>query len=245
MTHPGTPRDVDLDAWRQKFAFHPADTRAKQLGHQLVRKAVMALGDLLHWVVPASDDKSVMFRLLGDVLMLANRSLAVQGGPPLVGNGGEEYLEIVLLAALRNYEATQLPEDPRIREYEAEQRGEPKGYESPFKTHGHDGEHFDLKNGDALGVTGGVRVQAPEGAIHDEADTEAPETFRAEFEDGDVKLNVVGGRGYVALGTTADNYPPQSDVDGRYGWYANLTTPTAVNQLLSAVAAAGDRAFTA
>jgi hypothetical protein len=235
MTHPGAPRDVDLDAWRDKFAFHPADTKAKQLGHQLTRKAVMALAELLHWLVPPSDDKSVMFRLLGDVLMLANRSLATQGGPRLVEGGGEEYLEIVLASALRSYEKTALPEDPRIAEYEAQQRGE------ALPAHG-----LAERDGQLVqGLTGAVVTEAAEPGIAGEKDSEDAETFAWEFEDGDVTLKVVGGRNGIAVATTGPIPPPVENDDARsYGWFANLSSPTQVNELLSAIAVAGDRAFT-
>lgn len=221
MTRPAY--DVDLDAWRAKFAFHPANTPAKQLGHQLARKAVMALAELLHWLVPASDDKSTAFRLLGDVLMYVNRALAVNGGPPLVGDGGEEYLEIVLLAALRDYERTALPEDPRIAEYEREQLATPPDVREE--------------------TSGPIVTPAAEPGVYAERDAEDPDTFRAEFEDGDLLAAIVGGRGYVAVGVTGTTEPPQSDLDGRYGWYVNLHSPQAVNELLSAIAAAGERSF--
>jgi hypothetical protein len=234
MTRPAY--DVDLDAWRNKFAFHPADTTVKQLGHQLARKAVMALAELLHWLIPPSDDKSTAFRLLGDVLMYSNRALATGGGPRIIDN--EAYTEITLQAALRTYEATALPEDPRIREYEAQQRGEhPVG--SPSGLVGADPDASTT-----MGVTGGLRQEAPDAAVYGEAETEDPETFRAEFEDGDVTLNVVGGRGYVALAVVGPVVPAEPNEDGKFGWYTNLSSPHATNQVLSAIAAAGDRAFT-
>ena len=257
MTRPAY--DVDLEAWRNKFAFHPADTKAKQLGHQLARKAVMHLAELLHWLVPASDDKSTMFRLLGDVLMLANRSLATNGGPHLPV-GDEQYLEVTLQAALREYERTDLPEDPRIREYEAEQRGE--GRAEGLVEHGGRLESVgltlpaDAASHVSLGLTGAVVTEAAEPRIAGEQPTADAETFRESFQDGDCLLKVVGGRGYVAIATTLIAQSPHpllgpvgsapaipEDDEGDFGWYVNLTSPTAVNQLLSAIAAAGDRSF--
>jgi hypothetical protein len=221
MTRPAY--DVDLDAWRAKFAFHPADSRTKQLGHQLARKAVMALADLLHWLVPPSDDKSTAFRLLGDVLMYSNRALAVNGGPRLIEGGGDEYLEQVLEAALASYAHTQLPEDPRIREYEREQLAAP----------------------DATGQTSGpVVTPAAEPGVYAEQDTAPADRFEAEFEDGDVTLRVIGGRDGVSLAVVGPQ-PPPADRDGgrEYGWYFNADKPQSVNQILSAIAAAGERGF--
>jgi hypothetical protein len=251
MTHPGQARDVDLDAWRAKFAFHPANTVIKQLGHQLARKAVMALAELLHWLVPPGDDKSVAFRLLGDVLMLSNRALATNGGPRII-DGDEAYTQQALEAGLARYGATELPEDPRIREYEADQRrehptGSPSGHITGMVERDGHLEPVTFRTDDPraqLGLTGVVVSEAAEPAVYAERPTEDPETFRAEFEDGDVILKVAGGRGYVSVAVLGPPGPPLPDKDGLYGWYTNLHSPTVTNELLSAIAAAGDRAFT-
>jgi hypothetical protein len=218
-----------VDDWLKELAFHPADTKLKQLGHELARRAVASLMQLLYWLLPPGRNKSLARTHLELVVMYANKALAVGGGPdPLM------YDEEVLKAALKTYAGVQLPSDPRIEEYQAEQRGEAPTLPGA-----------DPAASTTLGVTGGLRQEAAEGAVYGEAETEAPETFRAEFEDGDCSIKVIGGRQHVAVAVVGpEGLPIDPDEDGKFGWYVNLTTPTAVNQFLSAVAAAGDRAFT-
>lgn len=123
------PYDVDLDAWLNKVGFHPADTPVKQLGFSIVRQAVANFGAMLHPIIPASDDKSTMYRLLGDVLMNASRALAVNGGPPMTNpdalEDAEEQLRAILAAlegeAMRAWGAS-LQRDAR---YEAAQLTDP------------------------------------------------------------------------------------------------------------------------
>lgn len=116
MTHPGAPRDVNLDDWLDGIGFHPADTVAKQVGHQAAREYIANLGAVLHELLPAGRDKSIAFTLLEDVLMRTNRALALGGGPAVQS---DEYIQL-----LRN----QLDASPiglsRDHRYEAEQRGE-------------------------------------------------------------------------------------------------------------------------
>lgn len=81
MTHPGTPRDVDLEVWLDGVGYHAPDSRAKLLGHQVTREYVASLGTMLHEVLPAGRDKAMVFSALEDVLMRANRALALGGGP--------------------------------------------------------------------------------------------------------------------------------------------------------------------
>lgn len=238
MTNPQAPRDVDLDAWMNGFGFHPADTKVKQIGHQLARKAVAALAGLLHWLVPAGREKSLAFTHLELVLMYANKALAVGGGPAIMG-GDPEYTENVLASALQQYARVEIPEDARIQQYEADQ----------LKGQGHYADQASApgapEDAPKLGFTGAAVVQAEEPAIHGEQPTEDPETFRAEFYDGNITLKVVGGRGYVALATCGPTPPVAETTDPTsFGWFANLNNPAEVNQLLSAVAAAADRSFT-
>lgn len=114
--------DVNLDEWLSGVGFHPANTELKQLGHEVVRKLVAQLGVQLHYVLPPGRDKSLTFTALEDVLMRANRALAIEGGPDP---------ERVTAGSLRGILAdgslgdAKLPEDPRIEQYKAEQRGEP------------------------------------------------------------------------------------------------------------------------
>lgn len=128
--HPGQPRDVDLADWLNGVAFHPADSRSKQLGHAIVRQSVANLGGLLHSILPPGQDKSVAFRHLTDLMMYATRALAINGGPrPVFHEDPAEELESLALmndSLVREGEVfgAVLAQDPRIKEYEAQQRGE-------------------------------------------------------------------------------------------------------------------------
>jgi hypothetical protein len=118
------PRDVDLAEWLDGIGFHPANTPLKQTGHELARSLVALVGTHLHQLLPPGRDKSLAFTHLEDLLMRANRALALNGGP-------RESVALddaqALLADLRRAQAligAQLPDDPRIDAYKAEQRGE-------------------------------------------------------------------------------------------------------------------------
>jgi len=116
MTHPGTPRDVDLDSWLDGIGFHPADTMAKQVGHQVAREFVANMGAVLHELLPAGRDKAMVFIVLEDVLLRANRALALGGGP--ADQSDEAIAELAAQVAASPIGL------PRDRRYEAEQRGE-------------------------------------------------------------------------------------------------------------------------
>lgn len=113
--HPGQPRDVDLDGWLDGIGFKPANTERKQLGHEAARQTVAEVGRLLHGLLPAGRDKSLVFTLLEDVLMRANRALALSGGP-------HEWMDDETLKRLAAHGP--LEQDPRVDTYKAEQRGE-------------------------------------------------------------------------------------------------------------------------
>lgn len=149
--HPGAARDVDLAAWLNAAGFHPADTTLKQLGHQAARTVIGELGTILWQILPPSHEKSLVFTALEQARWAANQALAVHGGP------GEHVTEDNLRELLASL-AVDMPADPRIREYEAQQRGEElgravvadvpekaTGYVSPFQAPGHDGEHHALR----------------------------------------------------------------------------------------------------
>lgn len=111
------PRDVNLDEWLVGVGFHPADTELKQLGHEAVRQLIADTGVRLHKILPPGRDKSLTFKALEDVLMRANRALAVAGGPDS---------QRVTAGSLRGmigppFGDAVLPQDHR----KAEQRGEP------------------------------------------------------------------------------------------------------------------------
>lgn len=155
------PYDVSLDEWLNIVGSHPADTPVKQLAFGVTRQAVANLGAMLHPIIPASADKSTAYRLLGEVLMYLNRALAVGGGPhvehPDALVGAEEQLRAVKAALEAEAEAlgAWLQSDAR---YDRQQLTDPppvtrtpvdvepaSGYVSPFKGHGHDGDHHAMR----------------------------------------------------------------------------------------------------
>lgn len=235
-----TPRDVDLDAWKNDAAFHPADTPLKQLGHELVRRAVVGLGELLHWLLPAGRAKSLVYTHLELVRLYANMALASGGGPALL-YGDEVYTEAAVAAALRDYEGVSIPEDPRIAQYKDSQLS--GGF-----------EHAVL-DGPPSGLLGAVRQEAAEPAIPGEMPTAPEHEFEWTFEDGDGLLKVRAAKGVVSIVTVLNSSPeyarregadpqPWADREGDVGWHIGMTKPFDVSQFLSAVAAAGERAFT-
>lgn len=120
MTTPAQ-RDIDLDGWLDGIGFHPANTELKQLGHEVARKLVAQLGVQLHYVLPAGRDKSLAFTALEDVLMRSNRALAIHGGPDPENVTAGSLRGIIEDGTLGD---AKIPEDPRIEQYKAEQRGD-------------------------------------------------------------------------------------------------------------------------
>lgn len=115
--HPGPSRDVNLGEWFNAAAFHPADTELKQLGHEAARRLIGEIGTSLWHTLPPSREKSLVFTLLEQVRHYANQALAVHGGPG-------EHVTVEHLRALLDNLIVEMPEDPRIEEYKAAQRGE-------------------------------------------------------------------------------------------------------------------------
>lgn len=212
--------DVDLDAWKNRSAFHPADTKLKQLGHELARRAVVYLGELLHWLLPPSQEKSIAFQRLDEVRLYANMALAVNGGPALL-LGDSVYTEDAVSAALQRYASVVLPSDPRIGEYEAQQRGELPG---------------PAPDAPAQGMTGVVVQQAAEPGIAGEKPTAPDHEFEWADASATVKIVVHGYNGAVQLLL----------IDQETGTAVAkvVEAPFDLNQILSALAAAGDRVFT-
>lgn len=123
-THPGAPRDVDLEEWLDAVAFHPADTPLKQVGHELARQLIALLGTHLHQLLPPSREKALVFTALERARWAANQALAVHGGPR---TGVQlETAQAILDDARRMAEriGAGLPEDPRIDDYKAAQLAE-------------------------------------------------------------------------------------------------------------------------
>lgn len=152
-----TAYEVDLPAWLKGLGFHPADTEVKQLGHEAARRLVAELGVTLWQMLPPGKDKSILFTLLEDVTMRANRALAVNGGPkPEVT---AEHLHLVL-----DRLTTELPEDDRITEYKAEQIARAKTEEAAAEPVTVDGEP-DYLDMNEVRVTGPA-YDAIEGVLH-------------------------------------------------------------------------------
>ncbi len=239
--HPGTPRDVDLEAWKNEAAFHPADTRLKQLGHELARKAVVALGELLHWLLPPGRAKALAYTHLELVRLYANMALASGKGPQLL-YGDAAYTEDAVEIALRNYRDVDLPEDPRIAQYKENQLA--PGLDAALEKAHADGSIFSerptLPGADAdaprSGLTGVARQEAAEPAIHGEQETAPEGTFHWTDEGRHVQVDVYGKDGEVQLILT--------DQDHGVSIAKVLDEPLPVNQILSAMAAAGDLVFT-
>jgi hypothetical protein len=119
-----TPRDVDLNEWLDGIGFHPANTVSKQLGHEAARSLVALLGTHLAELLPPGRDKSLAFTALEDVLMRAERALALGGGPR-EGVQDEALHEIIedarAIGVQLGSRLAQLAGDPRIDHYKAEQ----------------------------------------------------------------------------------------------------------------------------
>lgn len=121
QAHPGTPRDVNLAEWLNAAGFHPADTEAKQMGHEAARVLVGLLGKHLHRLVPAGREKSVVFSHLEQARHYANQALAVHGGPP--AHVDVDDLRELLMDTKRIAEeiGATVPEDLRIEQYKTGQ----------------------------------------------------------------------------------------------------------------------------
>lgn len=79
MTSPA--RDVPLADWLDGVAHHAPTTNATVLAHTVVRRLVADLGTTLFQILPPGRDKILVFTALEDVLMRANRAVAISGGP--------------------------------------------------------------------------------------------------------------------------------------------------------------------
>ncbi len=77
-------RDIDLQEWLNGTRHHPPAGEDTILAHQAARNLVAKLGTSMFQLVPPGRDKSLLFTALEDVLMRANRAIAISGGP----NGG-------------------------------------------------------------------------------------------------------------------------------------------------------------
>lgn len=217
--HINGPRDVDLAAWLNKSAYHPARTPVQQLAHSIARQIVANLGALMHPLVPAGDDKTTAYRLLGDVLMYLNRALAVGGGPPI---SEEEVPEVEaalrgMLASLEGEAAALEALLQRDRRYEHAQLSEPAPREAPG----------------FLGVAG--EAPAEEGTVPDRADRAyaagVPHTLEIPDSSGAARVAVSSAPGAVTLHLVGA------------GSAAAFLEPDHLSRLLETLAGAGSNAF--
>jgi Lon protease-like protein len=74
-------RDVRLDEWINGTRHHPPANEATADAHAKARDLVAWLGRELHELLPAGRDKNLAFTHLEDVLMRANRAIAIHGVP--------------------------------------------------------------------------------------------------------------------------------------------------------------------
>jgi hypothetical protein len=78
------PRDIDLSQWLDGTRHHPPLDESTKLAHEAARALVGQLGISLFQLVPAGRDKSLLFTALEEVLMRANRAIALHGGPDVI-----------------------------------------------------------------------------------------------------------------------------------------------------------------
>lgn len=220
MTHPGAPRDVDLAQWLDGIGFKPANTERKQLGHEVARQLVGEVGGLLHDLLPAGRDKSLTFTLLEDVLMRANRALAL-------GNGPQEHLTTEFLRDQATSGA-QLPADPRIDEYKADQRS--RGPESEVATgnqlYGEAYAQDPLPDDDLRSTHATIHTNDPEITV----EVTGSRSSRV------VQVAVLGTRERIqtAIGEMGGNFT---------GLYASINDPSELSGLLRKISEAGEVAF--
>lgn len=102
-----TPRDVYIAEWLDGVGYHAPTTDVGRLAHEAVRGLVGELGTTLWQLLPPGRDKSMVFTLLEDALMRANRALAINGGP-------REHITEGELRAIIVGTAADVAEDPRV-----------------------------------------------------------------------------------------------------------------------------------
>lgn len=215
------PRDIDLAEWLDGIGFKPANTEAKQLGHEAARQTVAWLGRSLHGLLPPGRDKSLVFTALEDVLMRSNRALALGGGPNEHNSADDLRRAIEGLSALAEGYALPLPEDPRIEQYKAEQRGEAPGQEplpDDFQMQGEQSYDATVSTDDAeikIELSGSATSRRVQLGV-----TSTPERVKVCQDDA--------SRGEGPKFT---------------GFYAGFTAPDHLSAFLREVAAAGQVAF--
>lgn len=151
-------RRSEAAQFRDGLGFHPANTKRIQLAHEAARLLAALMGTHLVHLLPQGREKSLAKTALEDVMMRSNRAIALGKGPhPLVDDDLLAEMVGDLKSILRDLGAD-LPEDPRIEAYKAEQRGESVDPLAPFeyrREHGEPEHYTQLE----IGLTG---VAGPE-----------------------------------------------------------------------------------
>jgi len=230
MTQPGptVARDVNLAEWLNGIGFHPANTEAKQLGHEVARNLVAQFGAVLSWLLPAGRFKSLAFTELESVLLRANQALATGGGP--VSGDLDALRELATLRLVHGIDVS-LPSDPRIEAYKAEQRGE-----------------------EAVEPAAENTEAAPEETVQPDEDDAV--TFRATIQGDDhgFPLEMVADAHghYIQVSVTAEraqveaalNEPdPRATETGRMGMWMTITDPDTLAEVHSKLDEASRVAF--
>jgi hypothetical protein len=236
-------RDVDLADWLDGIGFHPADTRRKQVAHEAARQRVADLGEDLHRFLPPGRDKSIVFTLLEDVLMRANRALAVGGGPTDVET------DVQLEAYAQNGPLTP---DPRIEQYKAEQRGAAQPDTSAPSFRWSDGTtrpYAETEINKAQDEIEGVRAEQFPRWDNLAQNYDATVTT----DDAEIKLEVTSSaasrRVQIGVTSTPERVKMCQDDASRgegpkfTGFYAGFTQPDHLAAFLREVSAAGEVAF--
>lgn len=214
-------RDVDLVEWLNGIGFHPANSERKQLGHEVARQIVGDIGQMLHSLLPPGRDKSLAFTALEDVLMRANRALALGGGPQDVLSTG------MLREHAQMPGGAPLPKDARIEQYKAEQRGETAQFDAGERT----------KDSFTAYVAGVNEYDAT--VSTDDAEIKV-----------DIHSSIASGRVQVGVLCTnptrvEDQFTASGNDQGVTfdGFYAGFTHPDHLAAFLREVATAGEAAF--
>jgi hypothetical protein len=238
-------RDVDLTDWLDGIGFKPANTEAKQLGHEAARQLVARLGQTLHYLLPPGRDKSIVFTLLEDVLMRSNKALAVGGGPNQEATLGS-------LKAIIEEAGVALPEDPRIEQYKAEQRGAAQPDTSAPSFRWSDGTtrpYAETEINKAQDEIEGVRAEQFPRWDNLAQNYDATVTT----DDAEIKLEVTSSvasrRVQIGVTSTPERVKMCQDDASRgegpkfTGFYAGFTQPDHLAAFLREVSAAGEVAF--
>lgn len=237
------PRDIDLQNWLDRIAFHPANDERKQLGHELARSLVANMGVMLYGLLPAGQDKSLAFTHLKEVLMWANSALAVGGGP--AEDIGLNDLK-TLLANDPMADPRQLADlgvtwrtDPRIEQYKAEQRGETAQFDAGER-------HEDSFTAEVAGQ----RPLPDDFTVASDDEGHYDATVATDDPEVTVNVNSSVDSQRVQIGVTSTRERVQACLDEQAaggpaftGFYAGFTTSDALSAFLAETASAGEVAF--